>query len=415
MTVTDNGRVARRTLIVLGLILATALVVLLAYETRRVLTWIVVAAFIAVALGPAVDWVTRRAAFRRRWLATLLVFLVTFALLGGLVTLFVAPLAREGGQAIANLPHIVEDAKNGRGPAGHLIARFHLLQYAQSNAGRIKEYAAGLGAPTLMFLRSVATGIAGTVTIIVLSYLMVLEAPKVTDGFLALFSPEHGERIRRVGHDCAKTITGYITGNLLISVVCGGLTYLTLLLLHVPYAGLIALFVGVADLIPLVGATLGAVVATIAGFVQSTTAGLVIIVFFVVYQQLENHLLQPIVFARTVKLNPLTVLIAILIAVELAGILGALLAIPIAGILQIIVRDVWDTHRGRPKDEPTVGEDRTPADADDTGRPLPAPGTDDADRPAPAPDTDDADRPAPAPDTDRPAPAPGTDGAAHAR
>src|SRR4051812_13257774 len=360
MTGTDNGRVARRTLIVLGLILATAVVVLLAYETRRVLTWIVIAGFLAVALDPAVDWVTRRAAFRKRWLATLLVFLVTFALIGGLVTLFVVPLAREGSQAIANLPHIVEDAKNGRGPAGHLIAKFHLLQYAQTNAGRIREYAAGLGAPTLVFLRSVATGIAGTVTIIVLSYLMVLEAPKITDGFLALFSRERAEHIRRIGHDCARTITGYITGNLLISVVCGGLTYLTLLILHIPYAGLIALFVGVADLIPLVGATLGAVVATIAGFVQSTTAGLVIIVFFVVYQQLENHLLQPIVFARTVKLNPLTVLIAILIAVELAGILGALLAIPIAGILQILVRDIWDSRHGRLKTEPTVGEDRVP-------------------------------------------------------
>jgi predicted PurR-regulated permease PerM len=364
MTGTDNARVARRTLIVLGLVLAAAVVVLLSYETRRVLTWIVIAGFLAVALHPAVDWVTRRAAFRKRWLATLLVFLVAFALIGGLVTLFVVPLAREGSQAIANLPHIVEDAKNGRGPAGHLIAKFHLLQYAQTNAGRIREYAAGLGAPTLMFLRSVATGIAGTVTIVVLSYLMVLEAPKITDGFLALFPHERAEHIRRVGRDCAKTITGYLTGNLLISVVCGGLTYLTLVILHVPYAGLIALFVGVADLIPLVGATLGAVVATIAAFVQSTTAGLVVIAFFVVYQQLENHLLQPVVFARTVQLNPLTVLIAILIAAELAGILGALLAIPIAGIVQIVVRDIWDTRHGRPKDEPTVGEERRPVSDD---------------------------------------------------
>ena len=90
-----------------------------------------------------------------------------------------------------------------------------------------------------------------------------------------------------------------------------------------PFAGLIALFVGIADLIPLVGATLGAVVAVLAGFAQSLTAGIVLIIFFVVYQQLENHLLQPIVFARTVQLNPLTVLLAILISVEVAGLLGA--------------------------------------------------------------------------------------------
>jgi predicted PurR-regulated permease PerM len=189
---------------------------------------------------------------------------------------------------------------------------------------------------------------------------MVLEAPKVVSGFLAIFERKRAERIHRVGQDCAKTITGYISGNLLISLICGLLTYGMLAILHIKYAGLIALFVGLADLIPLVGATLGAVVAVLAGFTHSVTAGIVVIIFFVVYQQLENHLLQPMIFARTVRLNPLTVLLAILIGVELAGILGALLAIPIAGIIQIIVRDIWDTRTGRLKPVPTVGEEKEP-------------------------------------------------------
>src|SRR4029453_7828704 len=211
-------------------------------------------------------------------------------------------------------------------------------------------------------LRGAATGIAGGVTIFVLSYLMVLEAPKVIDGFLALFSERRAERIRRVSHDCAKTVTGYLSGNLLISLICGLLTFTVLTIMKVPFAGLIALFVGLADLIPMVGATLGAVVGVIAGFTRSVTAGIIVLVFFVVYQQLENHLLQPLIFSRTVKLNPLTVLPAILVAAELAGILGALLAIPVAGILQIIVRDIWDTRRGRLKAQPTVGEDEIPVD-----------------------------------------------------
>ena len=140
------------------------------------------------------------------------------------------------------------------------------------------------------------------------------------------------------------------------------LTYAVLKISGVPFAGLIAVFVAIADLIPLVGATLGAVVAAVAAFIHSVPAGIAVIVFFVVYQQLENHLLQPVIFSRTVKLNPLTVLVAILLGVELAGILGALLAIPVAGIIQVVLRDVWDHRRGRPKDEPTVGEDRTPVD-----------------------------------------------------
>ena len=122
----------------------------------------------------------------------------------------------------------------------------------------------------------------------------------------------------------------------------------------VPFAGLIAIFVGFADLIPLIGATLGAIVALIAAAFHSVPALIVVAIFFVAYQQLKNHVLQPLILSRTVKLNPLVVIVAILIGVELAGILGALLAIPFAGIIQVIVRDVWDHRQGRPKDEPTT-------------------------------------------------------------
>jgi predicted PurR-regulated permease PerM len=169
--------------------------------------------------------------------------------------------------------------------------------------------------------------------------------------------------VHGVASDCARSITGYISGNLLISVICGALTYGALKIAGVPFAGLISLFVAIADLIPLVGATLGAVVAVVPAFLHSVPAGIGILVFFVVYQQLENHLLQPLILSRTVNLNPLTVLVAILVAVELAGILGALLAIPIAGMIQVIARDIWDHRRGRPKAEPTVGEEERPADA----------------------------------------------------
>jgi predicted PurR-regulated permease PerM len=356
MASADSRATARRTLIVIGLVLLAALLLFLVMHTTRVLVWIVVAAFFAVALNPAANWMQRR--IRWRWLATLLLFLLVFLFIGGLVTVFVVPLVREGGQLYDQFPRIVADVRAGRGPIGDLAERFHILQYVESHSDQIRQYAANLGAPTLAFLSGAATTVAGIVTIFVLAYLMVLEAPKIIDGFLGLFEPRRAERIRRVGADCARTVTGYLTGNLLISVICGVLTYVVLKILGVPFAGLIALFVGIADLVPLVGATLGAVVAVIAGFTQSVTAGIVLIIFFVAYQQLENHLLQPVIFSRTVQLNALTVLIAILIAVELAGILGALLAIPIAAMIQIIVRDVWDQRRGRPD----VDQEGTPAD-----------------------------------------------------
>jgi len=146
----------------------------------------------------------------------------------------------------------------------------------------------------------------------------------------------------------------------LISVICGGLTYAALKIMGVPFAGLIAIFVVIADLIPLIGATLGAIVAVTAAAFHSIPALIVVAIFFVAYQQLENHVLQPLILSRTVKLNPLTVIVAILVGVELAGILGALLAIPFAGIIQVIVRDLWDHRKGGLKDVPTTGEEEVP-------------------------------------------------------
>jgi predicted PurR-regulated permease PerM len=350
----------RTILATIGLVLATVVVVLFVMRVERVLVWMLIAVFFTVALYPAVNWVQRHVTRGRRSPATLIVFLVVLLVFGGLLAVFAVPLAEQGTQLATRLPSIIADARNGQGPVGTVLRRTNALQLVQNNEGRIRDFATGLGTPALNLLRGAATGVVATVTIFVLSYLAVLQGPKVVDGTLALFPPQRAERMRRVGRDCARTITGYISGNLLISVICGVLTYAVLKISGVQFAGLIALFVAIADLIPLVGATLGAVVATVAAFIHSLPAAIAVIVFFVVYQQLENHLLQPVIFSRTVKLNPLAVLVAILLATELAGILGALLAIPVAGIVQVVLRDVWDHHRGRPKAEPTVGEDRVP-------------------------------------------------------
>jgi predicted PurR-regulated permease PerM len=357
------SRVPVRTILAtIGLILATVVAVLFVWRVEQVLVWMLIALFFTVALYPLVDFVQRRMTRCKRSLATLVVFLVVFLVLGGLLTAFAVPLATQGTELASQLPTIINDARAGRGPVGALLERTNALEFVQNNEARISAFATSLGTPALILLRGLGTGIVAAVTIFVLAYLAVLEGPKVVEGTLALFPPQRAERIRRVTRDCAKTVTGYISGNLLISAICGILTYAVLKFSGVGFAALIALFVAIADLIPLVGATLGAVVATIAGFLHSVPAGIAVLIFFIVYQQLENHLLQPLIFARTVKLNPLAVLVAILLATELAGILGALLAIPVAGIIQVVLRDVWDHRRGAPKPEPTVGEDRMPVD-----------------------------------------------------
>jgi predicted PurR-regulated permease PerM len=315
----------------------------------------VVALLSSVAIYPLVGWVQRHLTRSHRLLATLLVFLVVLILIAGLVTLFAVPLAREGGLFVEQFPHLLEEARAGRGVIGRLLDRTGVLHYLEENQDSIRAYASGLTAPAARVLQSVATGVAGLITIFVLSLLMVLEGPKLVDGALSLIAnPQTRQRVHRVGADCAKSITGYISGNLLIGVICGGTMYAALKIMGVRFAGLIAIFVGFTDLIPLIGATIGAIVAVIAAAFHSVPALIVIVIVFVAYQQLENQVLRPLIMSRTVKLNPLIVIVAILVGVELAGLLGALLAIPFAGIIQVIVRDLW-VHRRGVKGDLTTG------------------------------------------------------------
>ncbi|MDX6475748.1 MAG: hypothetical protein QOH95_1259, partial [Gaiellaceae bacterium] len=196
----------------------------------------------------------------------------------------------------------------------------------------------------LTVTKSVITIIAATVTIVFLTFFMLLEGRGWAEHGYGLF-PEHAQgRARTVGHDIYRTVGGYVSGNILISVIAGVSATIVLLIMGVPYAVALGLLVAVLDLIPLAGATVAGIVIGLVAFLHSIPAGVVVVIFVVVYQQLENHFLQPVIYGRTVQLSALAVLVSVLVGAELAGILGALAAIPVAGTIQVILRD-WLAHR----------------------------------------------------------------------
>jgi predicted PurR-regulated permease PerM len=276
---------------------------------------------------------------------------------------FIQPIVREVTGFVNDFPKFVENARQGRGPIGGLVKRFNIDTYIENNKDRLQASLRNAGAPALSVARSLASGIFAFVTILVLTFLMVLEGPKITSGILNIVRDEdRRERISAVAADCAKAVTGYMVGNLLISVVAGLATFIFLTIAGVPFAGVLGLWVAFADLIPLVGATLGAIPTVLVAFLSSPGRGIATIIFYTVYQQIENHLLQPTIMSRTVSLNPLAVLTSVLIGVELFGILGALLAIPAAGIIQVIVRNVYDERTGRLKPEVSIGAEEVPLD-----------------------------------------------------
>ena len=205
----------------------------------------------------------------------------------------------------------------------------------------------GLTGTALAITKGIITAIVAIVTIMFMTVFMLLEGPSWIERLYALLPEGSRDRWRDVGDQIYRTVGGYVTGNLFISLIAGITSTLVLLALGVPYAVALGLLVAILDLIPLAGATIAAIIVCSIGFLQSLLVGIVLIVFFVVYQQIENHLLQPLVYSRTVRLSPLAILISVLVGAEIAGVLGALAAIPVAGTIQVLLRAWLEERRSR--------------------------------------------------------------------
>lgn len=334
----------RTILTVLGLALAVAFLLEVVMVASQVLAWIFISLFLALALNPAVDWLQRHG-LRSRLLATTVAFLGALAAIAGIGALFVPTLVDQVNDFVNALPGYVEDITQGRGPLGFLETEYQVVEKVRAaveDGGASKLL--GLSGTALAVTKGVITLIIATITIAFMTFFMLLEGPAWMERLFSLMSSESQPRWRRVGHDIYRTVGGYVAGNLLISLIAGVASAIVLLIMGVPYAIALGLIVALLDLIPLAGATIATVVMTAVAFIESVPAGIVVLVFFLVYQQVENHFLFPIVYSRTVQLSPLAVLIAVLLGAELAGILGALAAIPVAGTIQVFFLD-WLGHR----------------------------------------------------------------------
>jgi predicted PurR-regulated permease PerM len=334
----------RTVLSLLATIVAVAVVLEVIWIARHVLTWILISLFLTLALNPAVEWLQRRGV-KRRGSAAAITFLLALGLLAAIGFTFVPTLVSQVNDFVQKLPDYVHDITHGQGRLGFLETKYHIqerIESAVKSGGATKVL--GLSGVAVSVAKGVITIVVATVTILFMTFFMLLEGPTWVERFYGLLPERSRPRWRKVGHDIYRTVGGYVTGNLLISLIAGGLTTLVLLIMGVPYAVALGLIVAILDLIPLAGATIAAILIGIVAFLHSIPAGIVVVVFFIVYQQVENHLLQPIIYGRTVQLSPLAVLVSILIGAELAGILGALAAIPIAGSIQVLVVD-WLNHR----------------------------------------------------------------------
>jgi predicted PurR-regulated permease PerM len=243
----------------------------------------------------------------------------------------------------------VASAEHGKGWIGHLVRKYHLLNWVQRNSPKLVTYGQALSKPALSIGAGALSLVIELVTIFILVLLLLLEGPKMRRAILAQMRPARSAEVTRIAGDVNRAVTGYMLGNLLTSIIAGLVVFVSLMIFGVPYPLLWGLWVALVDFLPMIGGALAGIPTVLFAFTHSVTAGISTAVVFLVYTQVENHILNPVIMSKTVRISPLLVLISVLVGASLGslvdglfgGFVAALLSIPAAGALQVLVREAW--------------------------------------------------------------------------
>jgi predicted PurR-regulated permease PerM len=343
-------------------ILATVFVIVVVYfsfqvlyRLRAVLLLMLVGAFIALLLNPIVVFL-QHWKLPRRGAAVLVVTIAAILVFVGLSVAFGYPLVNSMTHLANALPTYVHNAEHNKGWIGHLLTRYHVQTWLQRNSSKLVSLANGLSKPALALGKGAATLLVALVTIFAFVTLLLLEGPKIRRAGLAMMLPKNRVWVSKVGAQVSRAALGYMLGNFLTSLIAGFVVFITLFTLNVPFAILFAIWVALVDFIPQIGGALAGIPTVLFALVHSVTAGVITAIVFVVYSLIENHVLNPIIMSRTVKINPLSVFIAILVGAEIGswvggifgGFVGVLLAVPSAATIHVLFREIWNSTASPP-------------------------------------------------------------------
>ncbi|HWC27756.1 MAG TPA: AI-2E family transporter, partial [Solirubrobacteraceae bacterium] len=356
-------------------------------QIRSTLLLLGVAVFLAVALGPAVDFFARRGLPRAA--AILVVYVLILCVFAGVMALIVPPVVSGASELANDIPGYIDDVREN--PAiREFDNKYDITSRLQEEAAKLPEQlgdAAGA-------LQDIAAGAVNAafqlLTVLTMAFFLLLDGRRIAEFLITRFGRHREERLRGVSERIYRSTSGYVAGALTITSINGLLTFIVLSILGVPFAVPLAVLMSFFGLIPLVGATIGGVIILIVTlFTNFPTATIIYGVFLIFYQQFENNVLQPLIFKRTVNVPPLAVILAILAGASILGIVGALVAIPIAAALLIVVKEYY-------RDQTTVsGSVILPDDPD--APPSPPPPSPPPPSPPPSPPPPPAAEPPPSP------------------
>jgi predicted PurR-regulated permease PerM len=348
-------------MVTIALVAATYLAGKLIYRIRDIVLVVLVAGFVAVLLNPIVIFLERHLV-RRRGAAVAIVTLLALLAFIGLAFAFGYPLVNGITHLADLLPNYVASAEHGKGWIGHLVRKYHIQNWVQRNAPKLVTYGQALSKPALSIGAGALSLVIELVTIFILVLLLLLEAPKMRRAILGQLRPARKAEVIRISGDVNRAVTGYMLGNLLTSIIAGVVVFVTLMLVDVPYPLLWGLWVALVDFLPMIGGALAGIPTVLFAFFSPhpLTAGITTLIVFLVYTQVENHILNPVIMSKTVRISPLLVLISVLVGASLGslvdglfgGFVAALLSIPAAGALQVLVREFWRATAGTPNQNP---------------------------------------------------------------
>src|SRR3954447_5283321 len=335
-----------RTVARITLTVAAVLVLLyLVYIVRSVLTLVFIAGFLALALGPAVDFFQRRG--MPRSLAIISTYLSIFMAIVGVGLLIVPPVVNGVNDLSRDIPGYVRDLRKSK-QFRKYDNRYHISKKLNEQSAKLPSRLGDAAGALQSVTVGVFSALVQLVTVLTMTFFFLQQGKGMVRNALRLRGPETEERLAPIAEEIYRSTAGYVAGNLIISFIAGLTAYVTMELLGVPFAVPLAVLMAFLDLIPLIGASIGGVaIGMVTAFNDFPTDTIIWAIVFIVYQQVENNVLQPVVYRNTVNVNPLLVIVAILIGSKLLGVLGALVAIPVAASIQIIVRSLWEDRQQR--------------------------------------------------------------------
>ena len=353
----------RTILVTVSTVVAFFIVGKLLYRLRDILLLMLVGAFFAVIVNPLVV-ILERWKIRRRGAAVAIVALLSIFVFFALAFAFGYPLVNGLTHLANTLPAYFKKAQQGKGWIGHLLLRYHVETWVNKNSAKLVSLAQNLGKPALALGKGAVSVMLALLTTFAFGILLLLEAPRMRRALLVTISPERAERFAKIGREVSRSTTGYMLGNFLTSMIAGIVVFITLSVLGVPFALLWGLWVALVDFLPTIGGALAGIPTIIFAFGHSLTAGIVTAVVFLIYTQLENHVLNPVIMSRTVRLNPLAVFVAVIVGADLGawvggligGFVGVMIAVPAAATFQVTIREIWKST-GNPDIEALADSD----------------------------------------------------------